>query len=219
MSEPRDVLRDDLDERLRHHYAGQRLGAAELARLRAAVEAAAGGRSAGSAPSRPPGASDHDSPPRRNLRRDLVLWVGAAAALVAGAFVAARLLERRAAWNGAAGAAEIARHHLEDKPPEQLADSVAALGPLLPKLGFAPVDPPLLRSEQLSVEGGRYCKLSGVQAIQVRLRDAAGRTCTLYELLAPSALPAASREEHVVGGVRVRLWREGGLLFGLAQPR
>lgn len=197
---------DPLDERLRRHYQAEALDGRELALLCASLESPV----PGSTPARPPYA-----------RRPL-LWVGGAvmAFAVVGLGWSILLKPRTPVWSADAVADEISRHHIQNLDPEFHSDSVSGLAAsMMARLGFAPIDPALLRSEPLTVVGGRYCSIATVPALQVRLLDASGRPCTLYELRADAALPQGSPEEHIVGGVRVRLWREGDLLLGLAQPR
>lgn len=194
---------DELEERLRGHYSGARLDERELESLRAAI-----------------GEWEAQPAPRRPRR---VAWLAAAALLVALALGAlawqALTGGGRPEWDSRAAAEELAQHHLHNLPPEFESDSVAGLRPLMPRLGFVPFDPEEIAGDGLRVLGGRYCSLSSAPALQVALTDPAGRPCTLYELRLDDALPDGGSVEHVVGHLRIRLWRDGELLIGLAQPR
>jgi hypothetical protein len=58
----------------------------------------------------------------------------------------------------------------------------------------------------------------GQIAAQIRLTDAGGRTCTLYEARPADELSEVTSAEFNIDGCRVEVWREAGLLMILAGP-
>jgi len=64
--------------------------------------------------------------------------------------------------------------------------------------------------------GGRYCSIQGRLAAQIKLEDEAGRVLTLYQTRFSEAFEGISEQRCELDGIQVRIWREGGLLFGLA---
>ena len=68
------------------------------------------------------------------------------------------------------------------------------------------------------IVGARYCSLGGEMAAQIRFRDAAARVCTLYQARDSEAFRGVREGTFEMSGVRVRVWRESGLVMGLAEP-
>ncbi len=158
------------------------------------------------------------TPPRR-------LSVTAAAALVVVAAVVVIVvmfqLDRSpesVAFLSEQVAAEIALNHGKQLAIEVPADSFGELAAAMPKLGFAPIRAQQLPKSCYALVGARYCSIGGSIAVQVRLIHE-GRAYTLYQWREDSAF-ALMRESSIdVEGVRVVLWREGGLIMGLAGPQ
>jgi anti-sigma factor RsiW len=123
-------------------------------------------------------------------------------------------------------AEEVAAHHLELEPLEVEGDSLDAVLAYFTELDFQLVPSPRLGGVGGTLMGGRYCSIQGEAAAELRYRAQDGTLSTWYEgTLAPeqlAALPdvgAGGRPfRHLVRGIDVSIWREGGLLFAGARP-
>lgn len=189
---------DPLDEAIRRHYAGLTLDDATLRELRSAGEGGVASPRLGGKLRRGKGA----------------LVVIAVACLLLLAFW---IGERRAASQVTdLVVAEIALNHAKALQPDVLGDHPAAVGATMTKLDFAPVDPERGLDPGDRTVGGRYCSLYGTIASQFRLVDRQGRRLTLYQVRDQGDLKRVRETEVLVGGLRVRIWREKGLLIGLA---
>lgn len=113
-------------------------------------------------------------------------------------------------------ASEIALNHRKDLPVEFAADAFSQLSAAMPKLGFAPVHPRRVEEAGLRLQGARYCSVAGSIAAQIRLADDAGVVSTLYEFMDDGSFESIGDELVSVDGVSVTLWRERGLIMGLA---
>ena len=203
----------ELDERLRKHYSEQQLSSGRLAEMREIV--------------RTVGAVEDDvvladlAPDSRPWNQ----WIAAATGLVTGlAVLAAVFIWALSQPDGGQPptteivAREIATNHNRDMPVEIETDAFDSLAEKLDKLDFRPISPGRLDERRLQMVGGRYCKIQGQIAAQIKLRDAAGRTWTLYECR-DSELLSSVRESRVRAmGLDVEIWREAGVLLGLAGP-
>ena len=177
-----------LRRQLRDHYGNKSLSATKLEELAAL-------------------------PAPRGRRRWLTL-IAASVALAAGAL----LLIPTGPDRALAVVEEIALNHTKDLAAEYVAASYAEVDRQMQKLDFRAVEPRRLRNAGFTLTGARYCSLQGCIAAQVKLTDAAGRKHTLYEVRDGAAFRGIDEAEHRRGGLRIRLWREGDLLLGLAGP-
>lgn len=197
-----------LDEAVREHYRAHSLSPDALASLREAVHAAA--PEARHAPDRPAASVARS----RSVRR----WRAAAVA----AFVLALAASVTLVWPASGGvsteaiASEIAMNHTRALDPDVEARSFSDLAADLEGLDFSVVQPADMAIEK--VVGARYCSLSGEMAAQIRFRDAKNRICTLYQAKDSDTFEDVQEGTFDTGGVRVRVWREGGLVMGLAEP-
>ena len=91
----------------------------------------------------------------------------------------------------------------------------AGLQSQMSKLDFAPAPPSSPAGSSLHVVGARYCSIQGQLAAQIRARDPAGLVYTLYETKLTDKLRGVTGEVKA-DGVRIRLWSENGLFYGLA---
>lgn len=138
------------------------------------------------------------------------------AAAVTGLTVVALLLSGRGAGATAEVAREIARNHLKDLDPEFRAATYEEIGARMPRLGFRVVAPRAPAAEGLQLVGARYCSLRGCTAAQVRLVRRDGRPCTLYEVMDGTEFDGVEQGHVEVDGVSVYVWRQDGLVLGLA---
>jgi len=110
---------------------------------------------------------------------------------------------------------EIAMNHKKQLDMEFLAEDYATLQAQMSKLDFALAPPGNPAASSLHVVGARYCSIQGQLAAQIRARDPAGFVYTLYETKLTDKLRAVAVEVKA-DGVRIRLWSENGLFYGLA---
>ncbi|BAM02643.1 hypothetical protein [Phycisphaera mikurensis] len=188
---------DLLDAALRRHYAANGPDAAALRRLREAVHPA----------------STPASRPR--LR---AAWLAVAAALTLTASLAIVLAAGGGGSDALASlvAEEIALNHRKQLAPEWTGVGIGELAERMPKLDFTPRWPAALDGGGWSLTGARYCSIGGRIAAQLRLGRADGRAATLYAFRDADAFAALPAGQRSVDGTSVRVWREGGLVFGLA---
>ncbi len=204
------MTRRTLGEHISDHYASQALDPAQLEGLKRIVAEA----------DREHGLVE---PARRWHARH---WLSVAAAvvllLVSGVTLQRLLADRAGAGDPAALSAaivrEIARNHRDGLAIQFPASGYAKLREGMGRLDFALRAPSLPEAAGLSMIGGRYCSIRGQVAAQIKLEDAQGRPSTLYQTRFAEGLEKVVESEHHLEGLRIRLWREGGLFFGLATP-
>ena len=123
-------------------------------------------------------------------------------------------------------AVEVANNHLKLKPLEIESRSLNEVLSYFDRLEFQ-----LLESSRITENagdqllGGRYCSIQGIDAAQLRVASADGELSTWYE----ATLPAEKLEqipdinqgeipaEYAIKGLRVRIWREQGVVFARAR--
>jgi anti-sigma factor RsiW len=110
---------------------------------------------------------------------------------------------------------EIAMNHRKQLNLEFSAGDYATLQAQMSKLDFALAPPSNPAASSLHVVGARYCSIQGQLAAQIRARDPAGTVYTLYETKLTDKLRTVAGEVKAEG-VRIRLWSEKGLFYGLA---
>lgn len=140
-------------------------------------------------------------------------WGWAAAAAAACVLVFWGLSARE----GLAGALadEIARNHDEDLTIE--CRRYSRLLERMPRLDFDLREPRNL-PQGLQLVGARYCSLQGRIAAQIKLVDEQGRRHTLYEVRDGERFRGLEECSVPREGLRIRFWREDGLVLGLASP-
>ena len=208
-----------LDEAVREHYRAHRLTDDSLAALRREIHAAAPEPSPeASGAARTPRRAAADRGPAARAATARRLWRGAAAGALtlALAGVIALAWPAGGAMTTEAVAREIALNHVQALDPDVRGASFEAVAGQLGKLDFAPVRPDHVGMDE--VIGGRYCSLGGEMAAQIRFVDAKDRVCTLYQVRDTGAFEGVQEGTFDTSGVRVHVWREGGVLVGLAEP-
>ena len=230
----------DLEQGLRDYYENRALGQEQVDRLLAQARSSTthesqhrelkGARSphekAGGGPAR----AGHS-----RSSRALPMVAALLAAIVALVLIVAKIhdssesvpLSRRVAI-------EIARNHLKDLDPEFRTGDLRELQREMTKLDFSLVPPdqrylssgPLVGElesaadgARLGLRGARYCSLQGQLAAQLEYEDAGGRTHTLYQTRDSDLLADIGAEQLNVHGLRLRLWAQSGVFFGLASPK
>ncbi len=198
-----------LPDHLKEYYAGRTLSPATLERLRSLAEVSRRERrSAGRATE------------RQRLRRLVAVAVAGLVvgglAVVLGPLVSSRIGGGEALARGICR--EVALNHSKQLAIEFPATDYDGLRSAMGKLDFVLVRPSDPAVAKLRVVGARYCSIQGRIAAQIRLEDERGRPHTLYETHPSGELEAVPERAMEVAGARIRLWRESGLLLGLASP-
>ncbi len=150
----------------------------------------------------------------RASRWRIAAIASAAAAVVTVALVL--LLSGRGEPPTVALAREIARDHQKNLDPEIRGTDYDEVGTRLPRLGFPLVAPRAPLGDGLQLAGARYCSLRGCTAAQIRLVRRDGRPCTLYEVRDVTDFGDIGQGHFELDGVSVDIWRQDGLLLGLA---
>jgi len=115
-------------------------------------------------------------------------------------------------------AREIAMNHNKHLAVEVATQDIDMLGQRLDKLDFSLSLPNIINLRQLVLLGGRYCSVHGQLAAQLKLkRKPDGEIVTLYITRPVSYLRNRLPVSRVVNGVRIRMWSENGLFFGMAE--
>jgi hypothetical protein len=88
----------------------------------------------------------------------------------------------------------------------------------LNKLGFKLVSSAKIDSKDWKLIGGRYCNINGKIAAQLKVHNAkTDSEYTFYQAkLSTDDIENITDNEINIDGVKVKLWREKGLLMGLA---
>ena len=124
-------------------------------------------------------------------------------------------------------AVEIADNHLKLKPLEVEAADFDVVRNYFDRLDFRLVaEPAIAGAPGDRLLGGRYCTIQGSDAAQLRVATADGGLTTWYEAVLPPGqlkrLPAIDEGDAAavieIKGLRVRLWREHGIVFAEARP-
>jgi len=198
-----------LDQHLQRFYAGKRPSEDCLERLAALTE-----------PPQTP--APKDTAPTAGRRPAKARLLGIAATLLLIILGSGALLlqhNRHHADLTWLVAKEIAVNHNKRLAIEFPASDYRALNRMMSKLDFSSVGSSRLPVEQYQLLGGRYCSLQGQLALQLKLKDRAGNRYTLYQTPLSKTLAVIPEGEQLIDGLRITLWREGGLLLGLAGPQ
>ena len=115
-------------------------------------------------------------------------------------------------------AKEIVLNHNKRLSVEFPSENYADLGELMSKLDFSLVRSKKIYAQDFRVLGGRYCSIQGDLAAQIRLQDEAGRIYTLYQAALTDDLLKLEVGDLQQDGLKLKLWREAGLFFGLVGP-
>lgn len=114
--------------------------------------------------------------------------------------------------------AEIAMNHEKGLPIEVVADRYEAVAEQLDRLDFSVVPGNTRILSEFTLLGGRYCSIQGALAAQLKLRHArSGKISTLFVTKFTDDLGQVALRSSTLKGIRIQLWKEDGLLFGLAE--
>ncbi|MEH6454960.1 MAG: hypothetical protein V7749_01430 [Cocleimonas sp.] len=114
---------------------------------------------------------------------------------------------------------EIAYNHKQDMPIEIESNSVDDVRKYLNKLSFPIISPSALVKANWQLLGGRYCSINGKLAAQLKIKNLENNNIyTLYQAASESGIEksGATRLTGMIDGIDVSIWREKGLLLGLA---
>lgn len=115
-------------------------------------------------------------------------------------------------------AKEIVLNHKKGLALEFPSENATDLGKQMPKLDFTLHHSKTIDTQGLRMIGGRYCSIQGEIAAQIRLQDKVGRIYTLYQTALTDELLTLKTGERQQDGLKLKLWREAGLFFGLVGP-
>lgn len=206
------TLRDDL----RRHYGKKKLEDARLSQLLAMADVV-----------EEPTPSSTDSEPAEDLRPSGGVGQRVWMAVLASAALVALLVVpwMRSSWQSQVSteqlasrvAEEIAMNHSKGLDVEYATGDLAELRRHMHKLDFALVDSQRLREQGLTLVGGRYCSIQGRLAAQLSLQTADGDAVTLYQTALIDDLAGLPEHPEGTRGLRIELWNEEGVFFGLAR--
>jgi len=113
---------------------------------------------------------------------------------------------------------QIAYNHNSKLQMEVLSPTMSGVQDRLNRLGFSLVSSSKLKSGNWQLVGGRYCNINGKLAAQMQLTHPETKaTYTFYQAkMSKELLDNFSETETAIDGVKVKLWREKGLMMGLA---
>jgi hypothetical protein len=113
-------------------------------------------------------------------------------------------------------AQEIAMNHNKALAVEYQGDNYQVLSLDMDKLDFNLQAPQKIVDDVFTVTGARYCSIQGKIAAQVKLTDKKGRIYTLYQTRLSKEFDAIKNSSVQHADVRIRLWKESAILYGLA---
>ncbi|MEM7624635.1 MAG: hypothetical protein AAF333_03290 [Planctomycetota bacterium] len=200
-SPPDSPMRGDVQEQVRAYYAGQTLRPEKLDAVLADL----------------PSGTAALAPRRRTFSSAWAVAASVALVLVVGGLWTLR--PSADASPTSLVAREIALNHTKALTPDHPAERFEQLASMRDKLGFAPVEPAGLAERGLRLAGARYCSVQGCMAAQVSVVDERGEAWTLYQVRPDERLATLDEVSIAVDGVDVELWREAGLVMGLARTR
>ncbi len=113
---------------------------------------------------------------------------------------------------------DIAYNHNSQMQMEILSPELQTVQGRLNKLGFQLVSSSKLEKGKWQLIGGRYCNINGKIAAQMKMRHSESKAIyTFYQAKVPNDfINPLNDNETAIDGVKVKLWREKGLLMGLA---
>lgn len=116
---------------------------------------------------------------------------------------------------------EIVYNHNQDMPIEIASSSLTDISEYLNKLSFSIVLPSALSEPNWQLLGGRYCSINGKLAAQLKVKNLKDNTISTFYQAAidKDDLDKSGNvsKSDMIDGVGVSIWREQGLLQGLAR--
>lgn len=156
---------------------------------------------------------------RGERKRSQLLFKASFAAMAVSVLLLAFVLFRGAGVLTEEIAEEIAYNHNKQMKMEITTPTIDKIQSFLSKVDFTIIQSEYLPVETWKIAGGRYCSIQGRLAVQIRVINmTTGKNQTLYQVPYPKSLEnfKAMMTATYVNGVQVKLWKEKGLLLGLA---
>ncbi len=117
---------------------------------------------------------------------------------------------------------EIVYNHNQDMPIEISSSSLTEISDYLSKLSFSIVLPNALSEPNWQLLGGRYCSINGKLAAQLKVKNLKDNSIsTFYQAAVDKDFHKSNKASmsDTIDGVGVSIWREHGLLLGLAREK
>lgn len=113
---------------------------------------------------------------------------------------------------------EVAYNHHKQLDMEITTSSLTEVKSYLAKLDFAMVDSNQLPGQQWELIGGRYCTIQNKLAAQLRVKHRpSNRLYTWYQIPDTKVFSELSSDyETYSQGVKIKFWKEKGIVHGLA---
>ena len=113
---------------------------------------------------------------------------------------------------------QIAYNHNAKLQMEVLAPTINEVQGRLNRLGFSLISSSKIDTHKWLLIGGRYCNIDGKIAAQIKYSHPETKAIyTVYQVKVSSErLESLTESATAIDGVNVKLWREKGLLMGLA---
>jgi len=202
-----------LKAQIKNQVEGEHLDENQLARLQAMVQQRDRAQAA---------QSGAGGPSRRSFLAGM-----ATAAGLAGMGLGAWQVLQSSSVTPEALSAEVLRNHQERKSLDIATDRFEQMAAVLSDgLNFKLTRSRVFPGDKLSLQGGRYCSLNGVKAVQILFRRPDESLVTLYQTRHRpdrfQAIPSSDQFAEPLGiernNHRIRLWVESGLLMATAEP-
>lgn len=193
----------DIDTSIRHYYQAQQLDRAKLDALIAR---------AGNIPS-----ANHYNRRAKSADRFPITLAALAASLLVAVTLFITLQPGTSPDINERVAHEIAMNHLKNLAVEYNGDDLKKISGEMTKLGFALRQPEQIDLGGLTLIGARYCSIQGQIAALLKYKDRDGEPVTLYQTQASPRLENLSFDDKVSDNIRITVWKEKDIVYGLAK--
>jgi hypothetical protein len=187
-------MSDDLENRLKDHYASKNLSSEKIQKLMDIQEAKT------------------VSFPSLNLKALSASLVTTCLILVAVNFFSTPVIQKIAQ--------QVRYNHLKNMPAEVLSKDYNVINAALDRLDFTAMADSQIPTS-IALAGGRYCSIEGKIAAQLHYMDKNNKRYTLYQFKLNDELNGAikSKTSIVLDSTEVVIWKADGLGFALATSR
>lgn len=114
-------------------------------------------------------------------------------------------------------AKEITLNHHKELQPDYFDTNVNNLQIKMPKLDFKIINSEKLNLLSAKLLGARYCSIQGNIAAQLKYLGADNKKITIYQTRVDHLSKIITPGEYYKDNVKIKLWVEDNVLFGLAQ--
>ncbi len=122
-------------------------------------------------------------------------------------------VQKNSIINGAVG--EIAKNHNKNESSKIISADYGEISSQLSELSFAFHQPEGLK--EYTLLGGKYCSVREERAAQLKVKNSDGVILTVYIVRNRGSLTKIPEMSYEVNETTVRFWREGELLYALAE--